>query len=72
MRCAIWNHLYSLKNVKSTHGGVLTLVKLQTEACNFTKINTPLWGVFHVFKIVQIVPNRATHHNFESQNNFEI
>ena len=25
MRCAIWYHLYNLKNVKNTHGGVLLL-----------------------------------------------
>ena len=43
MRCAIWYHLYNLKKVKNTHGGVLILVKLQAEACNFTKINTPPW-----------------------------
>ena len=29
MRCAICYHLYNLKNVKNTHGGVLLLVKLQ-------------------------------------------
>ena len=29
MRCAIWYHLYNLKNVKYTHGVVLLLVKLQ-------------------------------------------
>ena len=29
VRCAIWHHLYNLKNVKNTHGGVLILVKLQ-------------------------------------------
>ena len=29
MRCAIWYHLYNLKNVKNTHGGVLILIKLQ-------------------------------------------
>ena len=28
MRCAIWYHLYNLKNLKNTHGGVLILVKL--------------------------------------------
>ena len=28
MRWAIWYHLYNLKNVKNTHGGVLILVKL--------------------------------------------
>ena len=26
VRCAIWYHLYNLKNVKSTHGGVLLLI----------------------------------------------
>ena len=30
-----------LKNVGNTHEGVLLLVKLQAEACNFTKSNTP-------------------------------
>ena len=33
MRCAILYHLYNLKNVKNTHGGVLMLVKLQALAC---------------------------------------
>ena len=28
MRCSISYHLYILKNVKNTHGGVLILVKL--------------------------------------------
>ena len=41
MRCAIWYYLYDLKNVKNTRGGVLILVKLQAEACNFTKCSTP-------------------------------
>ena len=29
MLCVIWNHLYNFKNVKSTHGGVLLLVKFK-------------------------------------------
>ena len=29
VRWAIWYHLYNLKNVKNTHGGLLILVKLQ-------------------------------------------
>ena len=29
MLCAIWHHLYNLKNVKNTHGGVILLVMLQ-------------------------------------------
>ena len=32
VRCAIWHHLYNLKNVKNALGGVLNLVKLQAEA----------------------------------------
>ena len=28
MRCAIWYHLYNLKNVENNHGGVLLLVKV--------------------------------------------
>ena len=32
MFCAIWHHLYNLQNVKNTHGGVLILVRSQTEA----------------------------------------
>ena len=48
MRCAIWYHLYNSKNVENTHGGGLLFEKLQAEACNVTKSNTPLW-VFQVF-----------------------
>ena len=36
--CVIWYHLYNLKMVKNIHGVVLLLVKLQAEACLFTKI----------------------------------
>ena len=32
MFCPIWYHLYNLKNVKSTHGRVLFLVKLQAKS----------------------------------------
>ena len=47
MRCAIWYHLYNLKNVKNIHGGMLILVKLQAEA----KINTPPWVFFTFFNL---------------------
>ena len=30
VRCAIWYHLYNLKNVKNTYGGVLTLAEPAT------------------------------------------
>ena len=58
MRCAIWYHLYNLKNVKNTHGGVLLLVKSQAKACNFNKSNTPPWlfdTIFKLYKQYQIV-----------------
>ena len=57
MRCAIWYHLCNLKNVKNTHGGVVILVKLQAEDCNFTKINTPplmFFTFFILYKWYQI------------------
>ena len=41
----IWYYLYNLKKVKNTHGGVILLVKLQAEVCNFT-----LHGGFSCFE----------------------
>ena len=41
--CAICHHLYNLNKVRNTNGGVLLLVKLQAEVCNFTKNMTPPW-----------------------------
>ena len=32
MFCAIWYHLFNLKNVKNTHGRVLLLVKVQAKS----------------------------------------
>ena len=51
VRCVIWYHLYNFRNVKNTHGGVLLLAKLQVQACNFTKSNTPPWVFFMFFKL---------------------
>ena len=34
-------HLYNLKNVKNTDGGVLLLVNLHASVCNVTKCDTP-------------------------------
>ena len=51
MSSAIWYHLYNFKKVKNTHGGMLILVNLQAEPCNFTKINTPPWVFFTFFKL---------------------
>ena len=49
MLCAVWYHLHDLKNVKNIHGGVLFLVKLQANACNFTNSSTPPWVFFSRF-----------------------
>ena len=49
MHCAIWYHLYNLKNVKNTYRGVLLLGKLQPLAYSFTKSNTPPWVFFTFF-----------------------
>ena len=68
VRCAIWYHLYNLKHVKNTHEGVLILVKLQAEACNFTKINTPPWAFFTFFKLYKWyqIAQRITYANIYS------
>ena len=67
MFCAIWNHSYNFKNMKNTHGGVLLLVELQpfTRILAFNFLKSSM-GVFHIFKIVQMVPDRARHHIFDS------
>ena len=49
--CTIWYHLYNLKNMKNTDGGVIDLVKFQVEACNFTKSNTPPCMLFTFFQL---------------------
>ena len=49
--CAIWYHLYNLKNVKNANGGVLILVKLQVLDCNFTEANTFHERLFTIFKL---------------------
>ena len=51
MHCAIWYHLYNLKNAKNTHGEVLILVKLQAVAYSFTKLNSPPWVLFTLLKL---------------------
>ena len=49
--CMIWYHLYNFKNLKNIHGGVILFVKLEAEACNFTKSYTPPWVFFPFFKL---------------------
>ena len=59
--CAIWYHLYNLKNVKNTHGRVLNFSKVAGSALHLYKKYTPPWVFFTFFKIVQIVPTHAKH-----------
>ena len=41
---AIWFHLYNLKNVKNTHGGV-------SKTCNITKVTLLHWVFFTFSKL---------------------
>ena len=62
MFCAIWYHLYDLKNVKNTHAGVLLLVKLQALSCNFTKSNTPPWVLWSFINFTNDIKScKASH-----------
>ena len=44
----IWYHLYNLRNVKNTHGGVLMLLKLQAKPTTLLKL-TILHGCLFMF-----------------------
>ena len=54
VRCTTWYHLYNLKYVRNTHGGVLILVKLQamaliiflTEETIFSNLENPKSKMF--------------------------
>ena len=48
----------NFKNKNNNHGRVSLLVTLQASTCNVTKSKTPMVD-FHIFYIVQMVPNRA-------------
>ena len=52
MFCAIWYHLYSLKNVKNHPWKSVTFSKIvKLKACNFTKSNIPPWVFFTFIKL---------------------
>ena len=53
MCCAIWYHLYNLKNVKNTHRGVLILVQLQASVVY--EIDLGLIGLYFWFLTEAIV-----------------
>ena len=69
MLCAIWYHLYNLRNVDNIHDGVLLFVKLQASTCKFTKSDNPTWMFsaffkWHEYEIAQSItyfsPNKGT------------
>ena len=50
MCCAIWYHLYNLKNVKNTHGGVLILVKLQAGIMGYVQTVSAMLQFIFLYK----------------------
>ena len=69
----IWNALHDflpfaqINKRENTHGWVLLLVKLQAEACNFTKSETPPWIFFTFLKLYKWnqIAQRITWSGFE-------
>ena len=59
MLCAIWYHLYNLKNVKNTHGEVILLLKLQASALPWE-----FFTFFKPYKWYQIVQSILYKHVF--------
>ena len=66
MLCAVWYHLYNLKNVKNADGGVLLLVKLQV-----TKSNTPPWAFLTFFNCTNGTKLRQASHISNQSINLE-
>ena len=60
MRYAIWYHLYNLKNVKNTHGGVLLLVKLQ--AATLLKVTLLYWCFSRFLNCTNGIISQKTSH----------
>ena len=54
MLCAIWYHLYNLKNMKNTYGGVILLVKLQ-DSVECGKIRTRITRNTNTFYAVYLI-----------------
>ena len=65
--CPTWYHLHNLKNVKNTRGGVLLLVTLKTEYCNFIKIISLLDNCFSRFLNCTNGTNRAKRPTYSSK-----
>ena len=52
LESVIWYHLYNLKNVKNTHGGVLILVKLQAKSRNARKCQPESFFLMIMFQLI--------------------
>ena len=57
----------AILKVKNTHGGVLLLAKLQAEACNFTKNNTPPWVFITFLNCIDDTKSRKAQHLYSNQ-----
>ena len=69
---AIWYHLYKLKkNVKNTHRGVILLVKLQTKACNFTKVTLFHWCFSRFLNCINDTKSRNASHIISNDRHLE-
>ena len=53
-RLAQFGTICTILKTWKTPMAVLLLVTLQTEACNFTKSNTPPWVFFAFFKLYKL------------------
>ena len=69
MCCAIWYYLYSLKNVKYTHRGVLLLVKVKVTLLYglFSRFLTCQYNLYFLITIIieHLDKLRKYHHEFQ-------
>ena len=68
MRCAIWYHLYNLKNVKTPIGGVVLLLKLQPTNLLKETLRHECFSRF--LKCANSTKSRKTSHIWLSKNYF--
>ena len=54
MRCAIWYHLYNLKNVKNIHGGILILIKLQALQMVPIRATHRMFDILSINRIINV------------------
>ena len=62
MRCAIWYHLYNLKNVKNSHGGVLILTRFRLKPATLLKLTLLHWYFSRFLNCTNGTKSRNTSH----------